>query len=468
MNGMGLRSHLTKLAFRPHLPRRTVRLRLTLLYGGLFLLSGAGLLAITYVLVDNRLSAPVSISGGSLPQSATGGIVHGSPPASLAAQQTADLHQLLVQSAIALAIMAVVSIGLGWLVAGRVLRPIQTMTAITRRISERSLHERLALGGPRDELTDLGDTIDDLLGRLDTAFESQRRFVANASHELRTPLMLSQTLLQVALADPSITLDALKAVCHEAIDTGKEQAQLIDALLTLARSQRGLDHREPFDLAATVLDTLGWAHETASAKTVTLEATLDPAPVLGDPRLARRLVTNLVDNAIRYNHPDGTVEVITALRAGNALLRVTNTGPPVPGDQVDRLLQPFQRFDEQRSNDRDGLGLGLSIVSAVAAAHDARLSVRPQPTGGLAVEITFPSAISTEAGSQPPGTTRRNAWCTGDRPRARLDCIVVTRPTADQGTCIGHALGGPMQRHSGRGLDRESAAYEPRARRHPA
>ena len=231
--------------------------------------------------------------------------------------------------------------------------------------------------------------------------------------------MLSQTLLQVALADPSITLDALKAVCHDVIDNGKEQAQLIDALLTLARSQRGLDHREPFDLAAMVLDTLGWANETASAKTVTLEATLGPAPVLGNPHLARRLVTNLVDNAIRYNHPDGTVEVLTALRAGHALLRVTNTGPPVPGDQVDRLLQPFQRFDKQHSNDHDGLGLGLglSIVSAVAAAHDATVSVRPQPTGGLAVEITFPSAISTE---QPPGTTGGTPGARSDILRSRL------------------------------------------------
>lgn len=411
---MVLRRHWIKRTFRLHRPRRTVRLRLSILYGGLFLLSGAGLLVITYVLVDNRLSAPVKSSGGSLPQGGTGGIVHGSARNSLAAQQAADLHQLLVQSAIALAIMAVVSIGLGWLVAGRVFRPIQTMTASTRRISERSLHERLSLSGPRDELTDLADTIDDLLSRLDTAFESQRRFIANASHELRTPIMLSQTLLQVALADPSITLGSLKAVCHEVIDTGKDQSQLIDALLILARSQRGLDHREQFDLAATVRDTLVGAHETAVVKIVTLETNIEPAPVLGDPRLARQLVTNLVDNAIRYNHPDGTVEVVTTLRDGHALLRVTNTGPPVAGDQVDRLLQPFQRFDEQRSNNRDGLGLGLSIVSAVAVAHDARLSVRPQPTGGLVVEIIFPSAICIEESSQGSATTRRNTACIGD------------------------------------------------------
>jgi signal transduction histidine kinase len=403
---MSLRSRLSRLASRPR--RRTVHLRLTFLYGGLFLVSGAALLAITYALVQNALSGPLSTSG-SPPHHASGGVVHGHPAGALLPQQAADLHQLLVQSAVALAIMAVVSIGLGWLVAGRVLRPIRTMTAATRRISERSLHERLALGGPGDELKDLADTIDGLLARLEAAFGSQRRFVANASHELRTPVMLTQTILQVALADPALTLDSLKAACQDAIDTGKEQAQLIDALLILARSQRGLDHREPVDLASTVHDALGAACETASAKPVNLEAALHPAPILGDPRLARTLITNLIDNAIRYNHPGGNVEAMTATRAGHALLRVTNTGPPVPGDQIDRLLQPFQRHDEQRNNNRDGLGLGLSIVAAIAAAHDAALSVRPQPTGGLAVEITFASAASTEAAGQPPRTTQRHA-----------------------------------------------------------
>ena len=395
---MGLRSSLRRLALRPHLPRRTVHLRLTFLYGSLFLVSGAALLAITYALVKNALSGPLMTEGtppGSPPLHASGGIVHSPAHHGLGAQQAADLHQLLVQSAVALAIMAVVSIGLGWLVAGRVLRPIRTMTATTRRISERSLHERLALEGPGDELKDLGDTIDGLLGRLEAAFDSQRRFVANASHELRTPVMFTQTLLQVALADPALTLDSLKATCHDVIDTGKEQAQLIDALLTLARSQRGLDHREPFDLAAVGRDALDSTGAAAAARKLTLEPTLDPAPVVGDARLARTLITNLVDNAMRYNRPGGRVEVLTTTRAGHALLRVTNTGPPIPDDEIDRLLQPFQRLKDQRNNNRDGLGLGLSIVSAIAAAHAASLSLNPQPRGGLAVEIAFPSPPST-------------------------------------------------------------------------
>jgi signal transduction histidine kinase len=389
---------VSRLAFRPHLPRRTVQLRLTLLFGSLFLLSGAVLLAVTYALLDNALSGPVTTAGSHSRSDGTG-IVYHQPNVGLQAQQAADLHQLLIQSAVALAIMAVISIGLGWLVAARVLRPIRTMTATTRQISERSLHERLALDGPGDELKDLGDTIDALLARLEGAFDSQRRFVANASHELRTPVMFTQTLLQVALADPDLTLDSLKAACQEAVDAGKEQAQLIDALLTLARSQRGLDHREPFDLAAIARDALDSGYEAASAKAITVASTLDPGQVLGDPRLTRTLIVNLIDNAIRYNHRGGSVEVVTATRAGHPLLRVTNTGPPVSPDEIDRLLQPFQRLEGQRGNHRDGLGLGLSIVSAIAAAHDAPLSVRARPCGGLAIELTFPCAREGHTGS---------------------------------------------------------------------
>jgi signal transduction histidine kinase len=392
---VGLHSQLRRPALRPHPLRRTVHLRLTFLYGSLFLVSGAALLAITYALVHNALSGPLTTSG-SPRQNASGGIVHDHPVGGLRAQQAADLHQLLVQSALAFAIMAVVSIAFGWLVAGHVLRPIRTMTATTRRISERSLHERLALEGPGDELKDLGDTIDGLLARLEAAFDSQRRFVANASHELRTPVMLIQTLLQVALADPALTLDSLKAACQDVIDTVKEQAQLIDALLTLARSQRGLDHREPFDLAAVARDALDGTDAAVAAKRLALEPTLDPARVVGDARLVRTLITNLVDNAMRYNRPGGRVEVLATARAGRALLRVTNTGPLISDDETDRLLQPFQRLEDQRNNNRDGLGLGLSIVSAIAAAHDASLSLNPQPTGGLAVEVAFFS---------PPGTS---------------------------------------------------------------
>jgi signal transduction histidine kinase len=392
---MGLHPRLSQLVFRPRLPRRTVRLRLTLLYGCLFLLSGAGLLAITYLLVQNALAGPIGTSGGTLPRNTGGGIVHAPAGNGLPAQHAADLHQLLVQSAIALAIMAVVSIGLGWLVAGRVLTPLRVMTATTRRVSERSLHERLAVGGPDDELKGLGDTIDELLARLEAAFDSQRRFVANASHELRTPLMLTQTMLQVALADPDLTLDSLRSTCHDVIAAGKDQAQLIDALLILASSQRGLDHRDPVDLAAVVADALDSAEATATSAGLTVDTTIQPALVAGDERLVRTLVTNLVSNAIRYNWPRGNIQILATTQAGRALLRVTNTGPPVPGDQIDRLLQPFRRLNDQRSTDRDGLGLGLSIVAAITAAHGATLSLHPQPTGGMTVDVAFPHSRAT-------------------------------------------------------------------------
>jgi len=391
---VGVHLRLSHLVLRPHLPKRSIRLRLTLLYGCLFLLSGAGLLAITYLLVRNALAGPIGTSGGTLPPSASGGIVHAPAGNGLPAQETADLHQLLVQSAIALAIMAVVSIGLGWLVAGRVLKPLRVMTATTRRISERSLHERLATDGPDDELKGLSDTIDELLARLEAAFDSQRRFVANASHELRTPLMLTQTMLQVALADPDLTLDSLRSTCQDVIAAGKDQAQLIDALLILARSQRGLDHRDPVDLAAVVADALSSAEATAASAGLTIDVTIQPAPVAGDDRLLRTLVTNLLSNAIRYNRPRGNIQVLATGQADRVLLRITNTGPPVPSDQVDRLLQPFQRLSDQRSTDRDSLGLGLSIVAAIAEAHGATLSLRPQPAGGMTVDVALPHSLA--------------------------------------------------------------------------
>ena len=227
---------------------------------------------------------------------------------------------LLVGSCIVLVAMIGISVLLGWFASGRVLRPLRIMTTTTRQISEQNLHERLALAGPNDELKDLGDTIDELLARLEAAFDSQRHFVANASHELRTPLMLSQTLLQVALANPEITLDSLRAACEEAVDAGKDQAQLIDALLTLARSQRGLEHREPVDLRSVVNDAVNAHEPSAAARGLQLDAALDDAEVSGDARLISRLVSNLLDNAIRYNLTDGRVEVRLAANTTEATL----------------------------------------------------------------------------------------------------------------------------------------------------
>jgi signal transduction histidine kinase len=380
-----------RMTVRPPLPRHTVRLRLTLLYGLLFLASGAALLAITYGLVDSRLPGNL-VSQGPGHGSTTGSGLVTAPPAvanAMRAQHAADLHQLFIQSGIALAIMVAVALALGWLAAGRTLRPLRIITAATRQISDRNLHERLALTGPRDELTDLAGTIDGLLARLDAAFDSQRRFVANASHELRTPLMLIQTLLQVALADPAITLGSLRSACQEVLAACKEQDRLIRALLTLARSQRGLDHREPLDLAEITGHALHARQREATADGLRFDAALGPAPAVGDPSLAMILISNLIENAIRHNIPGGHIQITTGTRVGQATLTVANTGPHVPADQARRLLEPFQRLDGKRGHDHEGLGLGLSIVAAIADAHDATLSVRPRPSGGLAIEVAF-------------------------------------------------------------------------------
>ncbi len=373
------------------LPRRTVRLRLTLLYGGLFLISGVVLLAITYLLVARQ-------SGAVLPQfqaQIDGQNISVAMRAQMQVQEkaaaVAQLHQLLIQSGFALAIMAVASIGLGWLVAGRVLRPLRTITTAARQISASNLDQRLALDGPDDELTELGDTIDGLLGRLEGSFEAQRQFVANASHELRTPLARQRTLVEVALGAPGVTVRSLRATCERVLAAGEQQERLIEALLTLAHGQRGLERKESFDLAAVAGEVLPARHLEAQGRGLHVEALLGTAPASGDPRLAERLAANLVDNALRHNIAEGWVEVTTGTRAGRAVLSVANSGPVVPSAEVDRLFQPFQRLAADRVGHGDGHGLGLSIVQAIAAAHGATLSARPQPGGGLDVQVSFPA-----------------------------------------------------------------------------
>ena len=412
------------------LPRRTVRLRLTIVYGGLFLLSGAALLAITYFLVSSQLltnavvgrqhQVPVTGPGGTppgiqLPDSAqqksvfvsagrtachlaTGPGLSASQIAAQAqrcldAQRSAELNQLLTESGVALGIMLMVSIGLGWLVAGRVLRKLRTITAAARSISASSLYSRLALDGPDDELKELGDTFDGLLARLEAAFGAQRQFVANSSHELRTPLARQRTLIEVALADPEPSVRALTDVCERVLATGEQQERLIEALLTLARSQRGLDRREPIDLAALTAEIVLTRQPEAELRGRTLTTSFTPAPALGDARLAERLVANLLDNAIRHNVAHGVVQVSTGTWAGHAVLSVSNTGPVIHPDHVAQLFQPFQRGGADRTGTRDGLGLGLSIVGAIAEAHGAWLQANALTGGGLGIQAGFPQAV---------------------------------------------------------------------------
>jgi signal transduction histidine kinase len=389
---------------------------MTVLYCCLFFPLGLVLVAVTYTIVMLRRAAAISrvfatrcthiqpAAGGAPPHGTCTSHQVGAPTVNIAQQLTLGSRELLIGSCIILVVLTGATVLLGWLAAGRVLRPLRVMTTTTREISERNLHERLALPGPDDELKDLGDTIDRLLARLEMAFDSQRRFIANASHELRTPLMLSQTMLQVALANPDITLDSLRATCQEVVDAGKDQAQLIDALLTLARSQRGLDHREPVDLTAIVTGALNAHEPSAAAKRLQVHAALDEASVPGDARLIHRLASNLVDNAIRYNITGGRVEIKLAATATGTALTVTNSGPSVPSDQVSRLIEPFQRAAPDRAASPNGLGLGLSIVADIADAHGAGLVVRPRHEGGLTVVVSFPPDPAPQAGPHPtPG-----------------------------------------------------------------
>jgi signal transduction histidine kinase len=373
---------------RLRLPRHSVRLRLTLLYGGLFLVSGAGLLGLTYVLVVTRFRA-FALYRGAVPSSGT------LPGQSLLEQIANQQHRealsgLLQGSGLALAAMTVISIGLGWLVAGRVLRPLRTITTAARRISASNLHERLDMNGPDDELKELGDTFDGLLGRLEVAFGAQRQFVANASHELRTPLARQRTIVEVALADPEPSIDSLQAACERVLAASEQQEKLIEALLTLARSQRGLDHWERIDLAVIVNEVMLSRQPEAQRRGISARTVLQPAPALGDPRLAERLVANLLDNALRYNLHGGWVQVTTHSRWGRAMLSVANTGPAVPPDQVGRLFRPFQRLGTDRTRSRDGLGLGLSIVNAIVEAHGAQIRARSLAGGGLEIQVRFP------------------------------------------------------------------------------
>ncbi len=341
-----------------------------------------------------------------------------------AAQRASDSHQLLVDSSIALAVLAALAVLSGWIVAGRMLEPIRTITRTARRISSSSLHERLALEGPEDELKELGDTLDDLFARLEAAFDAQRRFVAHASHELRTPITRERALVQVALADPA-TPSVWRSTAEELLASNRAQETLIDALLTLASSERGLDRRERVELSV-VAGTILHDRRESDRLGLEVDASLEAAPVDGDPGLLESLVANLVDNALRHNVDGGCVRVSTGSDDGDAVLTVSNTGPVVELGEVDRLFQPFQRLDPRRAHYQQGHGLGLSIVRAVAAAHHATVAARPLPEGGLSVAVTFPPPASPDAPLTPLHTYAY------DRSRAIAPDGHVRRQPADR------------------------------------
>ncbi|MFJ8230060.1 sensor histidine kinase [Streptomyces sp. NPDC094448] len=299
-------------------------------------------------------------------------------------------RQMLYWSVAALLVTALCAVAVGWWAAGRVLRPVHEMTAKARRLSARTLHERIGPDdGPDDELKELGETLDALLGRLERTFDSQRRFIANASHELRTPLATQRTAVQVGL-DASSSPEELAAVKQVLLDSNRRSERLIEGLLMLARGERGLENCEDIDLAEVVAEEAARHDVRAEVRNVRIRGRSVRHPVVrGNRPLLAQLVRNLVDNAVAYNVPDGTVDVVVS---GGAVT-VTNTGPVIPAADVPALFEPFRR-GEGRDRLGPGAGLGLSIVRSIAEAHGGTVTARPGPAGGLAVTVSLPVRAS--------------------------------------------------------------------------
>jgi signal transduction histidine kinase len=396
-------------------PALTVRARLTLLYTGLFAVCGAIVVAVSYILV-----ARLEPQGQSQP----------APPSFLARcrseqliahpndrllakcnayfqlqgaqhQRDVTLSHLLQYSLITLAVVLALAAILGWIVAGRVLRPLHRITAAARAASERNLSARVALGGPRDELHELAETFDEMLDRLQSAFDSQRRFIANASHELRTPLAVMRATVDVVLDNPDSTPEDLRDMAADIRAAVDHAEHLIGALLILARNERGLTVHDEVDLATVVEDVL----DAAALGARRVHPTLEPAGMSGDPVLVERLVANLVDNADRYNTGAGDIWISTRAFAENSQLIVANTGTLISQADADRLFEPFQRLNDLASH--DGFGLGLTIVASIAAVHGGSARAHPRDDGGLSVTVTFPSAGSAalQAEGETAGST---------------------------------------------------------------
>lgn len=391
-------------------PKLTIRARLTLVYGGLFLLAGVLLLGVTYALLSNALPNEASTtmtgapgSGAGQPtQSAPGTGQASPPPAGSLVTDIRDetwhdaLDALLTQGGIALAVVGAAAIALGWLIAGRLLQPLHRVTETAGRIADapaadRGLHERIALDGPHDEIKDLADTFDRMLERLDHSFDGQRRFIANASHELRTPLTLNRALLEVAVHRRNAS-EEVRQLGETLLEVNARHERLIDGLLLLARSDREVTERSFVDLA----DLVDHVAAQMPPGQVSIRVGTREAPTTGDPVLLERLVQNLVDNGVRHNVPEGGwVQVTTDTRPeeGTVVLQISNTGPVIPPYEIPSLFEPFRRLAADRlSTDSSGAGLGLSIVRAVARAHTGHVQAKPRDGGGLIVTVTLPGS----------------------------------------------------------------------------
>jgi signal transduction histidine kinase len=403
-------------------PRWTARLRLTLWYGGLFLLAGLVLVATSYLLVRQRLMPPGAGVAGKVVCVQPGGcqtlpfgagapaadpnrsmVITGGQITTFKAAVLSDAMGTFLQTMLGvLALMAVGSLGLGWVVAGRVLRPLQRITATARRLSERTLHQRIALDGPDDELKELADTFDGMLARLDAAFDAQRRFAANASHELRTPLAISRTEVDVALADPATSTGELRGMAERVRDATQRSEGLIEGLLTLARSEQQPRVWQPTDLADAAAQALEQARREGAAAGLRVVSGLRPALVEGDPALLERMVANLVENAVRHNQPGGWLEVTTGIGDGRAFVNVANGGGEIPTDQVESLFEPFRRLHGRVASSARGAGLGLSIVRSVARAHGGDAHATALAGGGLEVTVRLPARAETTTAHPSP------------------------------------------------------------------
>ncbi|HST83825.1 MAG TPA: ATP-binding protein [Kineosporiaceae bacterium] len=379
--------------------RGTVRVRLTVLFGGLFLITSTILLVVVNLLLRRMLAERVLMIRSDtryVPGTGPGG---DPPPGSLeppttlnfqgsvAGRAATDLSDAVLKfqwwvSGVTIVVLAIVSLAIGWWLAGRVLSPLHRITATARRLSMSNLDQRIALTGPRDELKELADTFDAMLDRLEQSADSQRQFVANASHEMRTPLAIQRAAIEIGLDNP--TPERLTEVKSDLLTANRRTERLIDGLLTLAQGDRGLDIREPVPLDAVVRE----AASEVPANDVTLNLNVEPVTVNGDPVLLGRLVANLLDNAVRYNRPGGAVWVNLSA-AGS--LTVYNTGPEIPQERIAELFEPFRRLQQTRTRTADGAGLGLSIVNSIAQAHGAVGWARPNPEGGLTFSLQFPT-----------------------------------------------------------------------------
>jgi signal transduction histidine kinase len=383
--------------------RPTIRIRLTLLYGGMFLIAGILLLSIIYLLAAQALhegsGQSFQVTGSNLDMtSTTCPALNSAPPGDLnsilkqcdAVQRQHALDDLLSRSLLALLGLAVIAFAFGYAMAGRVLSPLGRILRTARAVAGSDLSRRIELDGPDDEIKELADTFDDMLERLQRAFTAQQRFVGNASHELRTPLAINRTLLEVHLSDPNAPME-LQQLGKTLLATNERSEQLVEGLLLLARSDNQIVERKPVDLAEVAEQAVDQVRAEADAKGVEIRGEQKPAVVQGNGVLLERIALNLVQNAVRYNVPDeGWVEVTTDVQHGQAVLVVTNTGPVVPAYEIDNLFEPFRRLRTERTGSDKGVGLGLSIVRSVARAHGGHISARPREGGGLVMRVTLP------------------------------------------------------------------------------